>query len=140
MNIEALHRRLFLANATVLITHQIDAAYWHEWQLFGLPGGIQLFLLLNLPIVLLVVLGAMSLGSRARAGMVISWLLVASGLFAVVFHGLHILQGDPAFLLPVSLGLLGATFVLSLAQAGSLLALRRQGLALAGSHSAQRSV
>jgi hypothetical protein len=22
---------LYLANASVLLTHQIDAAYWHEW-------------------------------------------------------------------------------------------------------------
>lgn len=25
---------LYLANATVLITHEIDSAYWHEWELF----------------------------------------------------------------------------------------------------------
>jgi hypothetical protein len=34
---------LFFANAVVLLTHQIDAAFWHEWVLFGLPGGIQFF-------------------------------------------------------------------------------------------------
>lgn len=38
---------LFLLNSTVLFTHQIDAAYWHEWNLFHLPGGNQLNLILN---------------------------------------------------------------------------------------------
>ncbi len=129
MKLESVHRSLYLANATVLITHQIDAAFWHEWELFVLPGGIQLFLLLNMPIVLLVMLGAMKLGAGARAGVVISWLLVASGAFAVVFHGVHLVRGDPGFRLPVSLALLGATFVLSLAQAACLLASRHQARA-----------
>jgi hypothetical protein len=44
---------LYLVNATILITHQIDAAYWHEWELFKMPGGIQLNLLLNIPLVML---------------------------------------------------------------------------------------
>ena len=38
---------LYLLNAAVLITHEIDSAYWHEWDLFGIPGGIQFFLVLK---------------------------------------------------------------------------------------------
>jgi hypothetical protein len=125
MDIRQAHERLYPSNATILLTHQIDAAYWHEWQLFGLPGGIQLFLLLNLPIVLLVLCGVRSIASGHRSGIVISWLLVVSGLFAVGFHGFHLLRGDEGFSLPVSLGLLAATLLLSLAQAGSLVALKK---------------
>ncbi len=44
-------RWIFLANATVLITHQIDAAYWHEWDLFRIPGWNQVNLILNIPII-----------------------------------------------------------------------------------------
>jgi uncharacterized protein DUF6713 len=40
-----LPQTLFLLNSTVLLTHQIDAAYWHEWNLFLLPGGNQLNLI-----------------------------------------------------------------------------------------------
>jgi hypothetical protein len=36
----------YLTNATLLCVHEIDSAYWHEWSLFGIPGGIQLFLTL----------------------------------------------------------------------------------------------
>jgi hypothetical protein len=111
---------LYSANAVVLLAHQIDAAYWKEWTLFGLPGGIQLFVILNLPIIALVLHGQRSLALRQSSGRVIAWMLVAAGLFAVGFHGFHLLRGDEAFRLPISLALLAATFVLSLLQAWSL--------------------
>ena len=30
---------LYVANLVVLIAHEIDSSYWHEWELFGLPDG-----------------------------------------------------------------------------------------------------
>ena len=45
MKLTLFQRTLFLLNATVLITHQIDAAFWHEWELFHIPGGNQVNLL-----------------------------------------------------------------------------------------------
>jgi hypothetical protein len=116
------HRSVYLANATVLLAHQVDAAYWQEWRLFGLPGGVQLFVLLNLPILLAVLVGAERLGSPV--GHRISCLLAASGVFAAVFHGGHLVAGDEAFRTPVSLGLLALTAVLSPLQ---LAVLRRTG-------------
>lgn len=111
---------LYLVNATVLITHQIDSAYWHEWDLFGMPGGIQLNLLLNMPLVMLVLFGQQCLTQGRTAGIVFSWLLVVGGIFAVSIHSYFLLQGDDAFRLPVSLGLLTTTFLLSLALAIAL--------------------
>ena len=115
---------LYLANATILITHQIDAAYWHEWDLFGMPGGIQLNLLLNIPLVMLMLFGQQCLTQGRDAGFVCSWLLVAGGIIAVSIHSYFLLQGDDAFRLPVSLGLLVTTFLLSLAQALALFIFR----------------
>jgi hypothetical protein len=111
-------------SAIVLLAHQIDAAFWHEWVLFGLPGGIQFFLLLNLPIIALVLYGQRCLALGRPSGKAFSWALAASGLFAAVFHGFHLLRGDEAFRLPFSLVLLVATFVLSLAQALGLMFLK----------------
>jgi hypothetical protein len=111
---------LYLANATVLLTHQIDAAYWHEWELFGLPGGAPLFVLTNLPMVFLVLWGARALALGRVGGIVMSWALVASGAIAIGLHGYFLLSGYDAFRTPVSLGLLAATLVLSLAQAVAL--------------------
>ena len=44
---------LYLVNAVLLINHEIDSAYWKEWQLFRLPGGIEGFLLLQFPLLCL---------------------------------------------------------------------------------------
>jgi len=126
MKVRRVHDGLYLANATVLLTHQMDAAYWHEWELFGLPGGLQLYLLMNLPIVWVVLSGARAQAQEGRSGLAHSWLLVGAGLFAAGFHGVHLLRGSEAFLLPVSLGLLAATLLLSTAQAAALRMLRQQ--------------
>ncbi len=114
---------LYLVNATILITHQIDAAYWHEWDLFGMPGGIQLNLLLNIPLVMLVIFGQKCITQGCPTGLLFSWLLVVGGLIAVSIHSYFLWQGDDAFRLPVSLGLLATTFILSLAQAIALFGL-----------------
>jgi 8-oxo-dGTP diphosphatase len=116
---------LYLLNAAVLITHEIDSAYWREWELFGIPGGIQLFLILNLLLVILVLYGYQALIQGRAVGLVFSWLLVGGGLFAVTIHSYFLLQASEAFRLPVSLGLLTATFFLSLAQAVALLKIQR---------------
>ncbi len=56
---------LFLGVIAVLLTHQIDAAYWHEWNLFHLPGGNQLNLILNLPIIALALLAFLQVATRS---------------------------------------------------------------------------
>ena len=117
---------LYLLNAAVLITHEIDSAYWHEWELFGIPGGIQLFLVLNLLLVILVLYGHQALVQGHISGRIFSWMLVAGGLFAITIHSYFLLQGSESFRLPVSTGLLAATFFLSLAQAVVMLITRKR--------------
>lgn len=115
---------LYLVNAAVLITHEIDAAYWHEWDLFGIPGGIQVFLALNLVLVLAVLYGLLALALGRRSGVVWSWVLVAGGFFAAFIHTYFLVRGSDAFRLPVSVAILGTTFVLSTAQGLALLRAR----------------
>jgi len=106
----------FIANATVLCTHQIDAAYWHEWELFLLPGGNQLNLLLNLPIVGSVFFAFGLVASRSRHASKAHIYLAALGLLTVVLHTMFFVMGHTQFLQPVSLALLAATGVLSTLQ------------------------
>ncbi|QKW56142.1 DUF6713 family protein [Stenotrophomonas sp. NA06056] len=40
--------RWYLATMVSLLLHQIDAAFWQEWRMFQVPGGIQGFLVFNL--------------------------------------------------------------------------------------------
>lgn len=117
---------LYLANAAVLILHQIDAAYWHEWDLFGIPGGNQVNLILNLPIVILVLYGHQALAQGQAVGLRLYWLLVVTGLFTVSIHSYFLMQGSEAFWQPVSVAILTATLLLSLAQAIAGLTVSKQ--------------
>ena len=107
---------IFLLNATVLITHQIDAAYWHEWELFRIPGGNQVNLILNLPILILVLYAHRVVAANGKAAAACHKLLAGLGLLTAAIHSCFFLLGDEAFMQPVSIALLAATAVLSIFQ------------------------
>jgi hypothetical protein len=107
---------LYVLNAALLITHEIDSAYWHEWELLHLPGDIQLFLILNLGLVLLVLFGLRRLARRRRSGLWFCLGLAGAGVLAFVLHGFFLLRGHPEFRTPTSIALLVVSFVVSLIQ------------------------
>jgi hypothetical protein len=113
-------RRLYLANAAVLLVHQMDAAYWHEWVLFRMPGGLALYLALNVPIALAMLAGYGAVTAGRTSAVAYAWVVAGGGLFAAGFHAWHLAGGDPAFRAPASLALLVDTALLSLAQAALL--------------------
>ena len=51
------HENLYVLNLSLLATHQVDAAYWHEWDVFGVPGGLPFFLVFNLAAVAFLAVG-----------------------------------------------------------------------------------
>lgn len=112
---------VFLMNAAVLVTHQIDAAYWHEWELFRLPGGNQLNLLLNLPIIALVLFAQGHVRANSSLALRCYQLMILLGFLAVAIHSAFFAFGAEAFMQPVSIALLAATAILSI---GQLLLLR----------------
>ncbi|MBI3585739.1 MAG: hypothetical protein HY088_01255 [Ignavibacteriales bacterium] len=107
---------LYLLNATLLITHEIDSAYWKEWELFGIPGGIQLFLILNFLLLLAFLFGYKQLLLGTKSGYIFSLALAFGGIFAFVIHTYFILAGHAEFTPPISLVILIATLIVSLAQ------------------------
>jgi len=111
-----LPQTLFVLNSTVLLTHQIDAAYWHEWNLFHLPGGNQLNLILNLPIIALVLLAFLQVATHSPRQHLCHQFLAGLGLLTVVIHSGFSLAGHPEFQQPMSLLLLAATLILSVVQ------------------------
>jgi len=111
---------LFLLNSTVLFTHQIDAAYWHEWNLFHLPGGNQLNLILNLPIIALVLLAFLHVATHSPHQRLCHRFLASLGILTVAIHSGFFLAGHTEFWQPMSLLLLAATLILSLAQLKTL--------------------
>jgi hypothetical protein len=107
---------LYLGNSVVLITHEIDSAYWQEWELFGLPGGIQLFLILHIFLLGVVLWGFRSVVLWTRGARTYSYLLACAGILAVLIHGGLLAAGTPQFRSPTSVALLIGTLILSIWQ------------------------
>lgn len=77
---------LYMVNAVLLITHEVDSAYWKEWELFKLRGGSAGFILLHLPLVFLILWGLVLVFQHFSAGLVFSLILSLSGIFAFTIH------------------------------------------------------
>lgn len=110
------NRNLYVVNFALLATHEIDSAYWEEWNLFRLPGGIQLFLVLNLILFLAAGLGLVLVANQKKTGLYFSLTMAAAGLFAGAIHSYFLLTGHPEFNTPFSLGLLGLIIMVSILQ------------------------
>ena len=107
---------LYLINAVLLINHEIESAYWREWELFRLPGGISGFLIIHFPLLFVILYGIALVYQQSRAGLIISALLSAGGIFAFCIHSYFIRKGGREFTLPISRLILLATLVVSLVQ------------------------
>lgn len=98
--------KLLILTLTLIIGHQIDAAYWHEWEMFALPGGIQVFDLFNV-ILFIPLLAAFSAAIRRTAGGYRGAQLIgAIGLIIGPIHAGFALAGFTQFHLPVSVALI----------------------------------
>ncbi|WP_445474620.1 DUF6713 family protein [Methanococcoides methylutens] len=108
---------VYLVNSVLLINHEIDSAYWKEWELFKLPGGITGFLMIHIPLIFFVLYGLVLVFQRSPTGLIFSLALSFSGIFAFVAHMYFIKRGRDEFKMPISLFILVSTLVLSLVQA-----------------------
>ena len=107
---------LYLLNFALLFTHEIDSAFWKEWEIFGIPGGIQVFLVLNFLLLLVALNGFRQVLQEGRYGNAFSLFMAASGAFAFSIHSYFILNGRSEFTLPVSMTLLFLILIVSLVQ------------------------
>jgi hypothetical protein len=107
---------LYLLNFALLFTHEIDSAFWKEWELFEIPGGIQVFLVLNFLLLLAALTGFRQVLQVGRYGNIFSLFLAASGVFAFFIHSYFILKGRSEFTLPASMVLLVLILIVSLVQ------------------------
>lgn len=108
---------LYLANAVLLINHEIDSAYWQEWKLFRLPGGITGFLLVHFPLLFLILYGLVLVYRQTLAGLILSLVLSLGGLFAFSIHTYFLRRGREEFNLAISQIILMTILIVSLAQA-----------------------
>jgi hypothetical protein len=122
----------YLVNAALLINHEIDSAYWREWNLFRSRASatdeedrrdLTLFLLFHLPVVAVFLWGLIEVRGLTLAGLILSLVLSGSGIAAFVIHVVFIRKGHREFVIPISLAILGATLIVSMVQAGATIAL-----------------
>ena len=108
--------KLYIVNFALLITHEIDSAFWHEWKLFGIPGGIQVFLILNFILIAVFLIGMEKVVRGERGAKAFSYLLAACGIFAFTIHTVFIMLGNPEFRLPISIAILVLILIVSVLQ------------------------
>ncbi|MBW2323525.1 MAG: hypothetical protein JRF41_08410 [Deltaproteobacteria bacterium] len=108
---------LYLVNAVLLINHEIDSAYWKEWDLFKFPGGATGFLVLHFPLLFLVLYGLVLVFQKSFAGLIFSLILSLSGLFAFAIHVVFIKKGRNEFNTFISLFILITVLAVSIIQA-----------------------
>jgi len=103
--------RSYLTTLCFLIFHQIDAAYWQEWDMFYLPGGIQLYLGFNIIIIPILLMGYKSVIVGSESRYKYSYLCAGLGILTFMIHGGFLLFGHEQFTLPLSLLLIGGCLI-----------------------------
>jgi len=107
---------LYLTNAVLLINHEIDSAYWKEWEIFKLPGGITGFLLLHFPLLFIVLYGLVLIVRDSFWGFIYSLIISFGGIFAFIIHTYFLKQGRKEFDKPLSKLILVLTLLVSIVQ------------------------
>jgi hypothetical protein len=108
----------YLGNAVILLVHEIDSAYWQEWKLLN-PNddkGINGFLILHFPMVFIILFGLVCVYENRFAGLILSLILSAGGLFAFFFHFYHLRKGRQEFNTLLSKSIIISTLIISLVQ------------------------
>lgn len=116
---------IYIVNATILINHEIDSAYWQEWKLLNPKDekGINGFLIIHFPMILTVLYGLVLVNKGHLAGLIISFFVGASGIFAFFFHFYHLRKGKQEFNTLISKAIIISTFLISMFQIGLTLKL-----------------
>jgi Family of unknown function (DUF6713) len=107
---------LYLINSIFLINHEIDSAYWHEWNLFKIKGGITTFLLLHFPLLFFVLYGLIEVNNQTYLGLIFALILSLIGIFAFIIHMIFIKKGHKEFRKAISIFILISILILSLFQ------------------------
>ncbi len=118
---------VYILNAVLLIDHEIESAYWREWELFGLPGGIQGFIFMHIPILFVLLLGVEELCRGTAVGLILSLIFAAGGIFAFCIQIYFVHKGKPGFNLAASKILLWGMLLVSLIQAAMSVSLLLKG-------------
>ena len=116
MKEEGLLKPLYVIVFTLLIVHEIDSAFWKEWELFHLPGGIVFFSLIHVFLVPVFLLGYGVLCTNPSKGIQFSLSLSVLGICTMVIHTTFMVLGHNQFKTPVSIAIIGVLGIVSVFQ------------------------
>lgn len=85
-----------------LILHQIDAAYWREWEMFHLPGGVQGYLVFNFAAIAIVLVGYRHVLTNTPGARLFAGVCAALGIVTFAIHAGFAATGAAQFHLPLS--------------------------------------
>lgn len=94
-----------------LILHQIDAAYWKEWEMFHVPGGVQGFLVFNLAAIAVVLAGYRHVLLATPRAPLYACVCAALGVGTCLIHAGFALAGLEQFHLPLSMAIIALCLV-----------------------------
>ena len=79
---------IYVINATLLFLNEMESAYVKEWEIFKLPGTINGFVVLHIPILLVLFWGAIQIEQKTTTGAIIGVIAGIGGLLPFVVHKL----------------------------------------------------
>lgn len=106
--------RWYAVTLIALIVHQIDAAYWQEWEMFRVPGGIQTFLVFNAAAMGLLLFGYRKVLQGESFFRISAGLCGSLGVLVAVLHLGFALAGFDEFDTPLSIATIAVCFVAGL--------------------------
>ena len=98
----------YLVNATLVLCHEIDSAYWHEWRLFHLPGGPAGFVAMHLLVVPIILVGLVIVARGSAHSRRWSIAIGIAGTAGCATHLAFLALGDESFTTLFSVALIVA--------------------------------
>jgi hypothetical protein len=99
---------IYLLNATLVLCHEIDSAYWHEWRLFHLPGGAAGFVAMHLVVVPIILVGLVAVARGSAQSRWWSIPIGIAGAAGCIAHLGFLARGDESFSTRFSVALIVA--------------------------------
>lgn len=96
---------LYIVNVTLVIIHEMDSAYWKEWELFKMKPlfksirepEIAGFLIVHIPLLIPFLYGIIEVYKMSKFGLILSFILGVIGIGAFIIHFIFLRKGYQQF-------------------------------------------